>query len=71
MRLFFDVQHQDSRCYDYRGGDFGKPEDATQMAELIAAGLGSSETDDWAGSQVHVRNAEGETLFSVPVPVAA
>ena len=71
MRLFFDVQHQDSRCYDYRGGDFGRLEDATQMAELIALDLGCSETDDCAGSQVQVRNANGETLFSVPVLIAA
>jgi hypothetical protein len=71
MRLFFDVQRQDSYCYDYRGGDFGSPEDATQMAELIAVDLGCSETDDCAGSQVKVRNVAGETLFSVPVLVAA
>jgi Domain of unknown function (DUF6894) len=71
MRLFFDVQHQDSHSYDYHGGDFGRLEDATQMAELIAADLGCSETDDCAGSQVQVRNANGETLFSVPVLIAA
>jgi Domain of unknown function (DUF6894) len=71
MRLFFDVQHQDSRSYDYHGGEFGRPEDAAQMAELIAADLGCSATDDCTGSQVEVRNAAGETLFSVPVLVAA
>ena len=71
MRLFFDVLHQGSPSYDYHGRDFGRPEDATQMAEFIAADLGCSETDNWIDSQVQVRNAAGETLFSVPVLMAA
>jgi hypothetical protein len=68
MRLFFDVLRQDTRSYDYHGRDFRQPEEATQMAELIAADLGCSENDDWTGSQVQVRNTAGETLFTVPVP---
>jgi Domain of unknown function (DUF6894) len=72
MRLFFDVLHRDPPpSYDYHGRDFGVPEEATQAAQLIAADLGCSETQDWIGSQVQVRNAAGETLFSVPVLVAA
>jgi predicted NAD/FAD-dependent oxidoreductase len=71
MRLFFDVMKQASHAYDYHGGDFVRPEDAAQMAELIAADLGLSETGDWVGSQVVVRNAAGETLFSIPVRLAA
>jgi len=71
MRLFFDVLKEQSHSYDYHGCDFGKPEDATQLAELIAVDLGCTENDDWTGSQVQVRNIAGETLFSVPVLVAA
>jgi hypothetical protein len=71
MRLFLDLHHQDSRYYDYHGDDFGRPEDAAEMAELIAVDLGCSETDDCAGAQVQVRNAAGETLFSVAVLAAA
>lgn len=71
MQLFFDVLRQDTRSYDYHGRYFQRPEEATQMAELIAADLGCSETGDWVGSQVQVRNAAGETLFSVPVLMAA
>jgi hypothetical protein len=71
MRLFFDVLKQQSRTYDYQGRDFGRPEDAAQMAELIAADLGVSDTDDWVGSQVQVRNAANEILFSIPVQAAA
>jgi hypothetical protein len=71
MRLFFDVLKQQSRTYDYQGRDFGRPEEAAQMAELIAADLGVSDTDDWVGSQVQVRTAANEMLFSVPVLSAA
>lgn len=71
MRLFFDVLSQQSRTYDFQGRDFGRPEDATQMAEFIAADLGVSDTDDWAGSLVQVRNAANEILFSIPVQAAA
>jgi Domain of unknown function (DUF6894) len=71
MRLFFDVFKQQMPSYDFHGRNFGGPEDAAQIAELIAMDLGCSETDDWVGSQVQVRNAAGETLFAVPVPVAA
>ncbi len=71
MRLFFDVLSQQSQGYDFHGGEFCTPEDATQMAELIAADLGVSETSDWVGSQVLVRNDAGEVLFSVPVRLAA
>ena len=71
MRLFFDVLHRDPPpSYDHHGRDFGRPEDATQVAELIAADLGCSATQDWAGSQVKVRNAAGDTLYSVQVAVA-
>jgi hypothetical protein len=71
MRLFFDVHHQDSRSYDYHGREFSRPEEATQMAELIAADLSCTENKNWVGSQVKVKNAAGETLFSVPVMIAA
>ena len=71
MRLFFDVLKQQTLTYDFRGRDLCSPEDAAQTAELIAVGLGSSETNDWAGSQVQVRNAAGDTLFAIPILVAA
>ncbi len=71
MQLFFDIEHQESRRYDYHGDDFGRPEDATELAELIAVDLGCSETADCIGAQIQVRNVAGETLFSVPVLDAA
>ncbi len=72
MRLFFDVLHKDPPpSYDYHGRDFSRPEEATQVAELIAADLGCSETEDRSGARVQVRNATGDTLFSVAVMIAA
>lgn len=71
MRLFFDVLNEQSRSYDFHGLDFSEPEDAAKMADLIAADFGCSETDDWLGSQVCVRDAAGKTLFSVPILLAA
>jgi hypothetical protein len=71
MRLFFDILKQQTPSYDFHGSHFSRPEDAAQMAELIAADLGCSEDNDWVGSQVQVRNVTGEMLFAVPVLVAA
>ena len=70
-RFFFDVVSTQSRSYDYHGRSFSRTEDAASVAELIAMDLGCSETDDWIGSQVQVKNAAGDTLFSVPVVLAA
>jgi hypothetical protein len=71
MRLFFDVLQKKISSYDFHGLDCGSPEDATQIAELIAVDLGCSENNDWGGSHVQVKNVAGETLFAVPVPVIA
>lgn len=37
------------------------------MAELIAMDLCHSETEDWAGFEVKVRDPSGATLFCVPI----
>ncbi len=70
-RCFFDIVSARSRSYDYRGRNYSSPEDAARAAELFALHLGCSETDDWIGSQVQVRTAAGDMLFSVPVVMAA
>lgn len=71
MRFFFDVLNQNSRSYDYQGREFLKIEDAAQMAELIAADLGVSDTEEWIGAQVQVRTAANEMIFSIAVRAAA
>ncbi len=67
MRLFFDVYNENTRCYDCRGRVFARPEDATEMAELIAADFACSEDRLEREGEERV----GETLFSVPVLAAA
>ena len=47
MRLFFDIFKQQTPSYDFQGRYFSRPEDAAQLAELIAADLGCSEDNDW------------------------
>lgn len=69
--FFFDIVNPKCRSYDYRGRKLSRPEDAADVAELIAMDLGCSETDDWIGSQVQVRTAAGEMLFFAPVVIAA
>ena len=71
MRFFFDILKPHSRSYDYQGREFVRPEEAAHMAELIAADLGVSDTDDWSGSLVQVRNAANEMVCSIPVCAAA
>jgi hypothetical protein len=69
--FFFDVVSPKRCSYDYHGRKFSRPEDAADVAELIAMDLACSETDDWCDSHVQVRNVAGDTLFSVPVLLAA
>jgi hypothetical protein len=71
MRLFFDLLKHESPTYDFHGHHVRKPDDATQIAELIAADLGWSETSEWVGSQVVVRDTAGKMLFAVPIVGAA
>jgi len=71
MRLFFDLLKHESPNYDFHGHHVRKPDDAAQIAELIAADLGWSETSEWVGSQVVVRDTAGKMLFAVPIVGAA
>jgi hypothetical protein len=66
-RFFFDVAAKTYVQYDYRGREFAKPEDARELAELIALDLECSDRNDWAGAEIQVRNVGGDRLFSVPV----
>jgi hypothetical protein len=71
MRLFFDLLKQEIPSYDFHGHYLRNTDDAAQIAELIAADLGWSETSEWIGSQVVVRDTAGKILFAVPVVEAA
>jgi hypothetical protein len=66
-RFFFDVSAKTHIHYDYQGRDFAQPEQARELAELIALDLECSDEGDRAGWEVQVRNVLGACLFSVPI----
>jgi hypothetical protein len=66
-RFFFDISNATRNLYDYRGREFEKMEEVRELAALIALDLQCSESDDWAGFEVKVRNIDGTCLISVPV----
>lgn len=71
MRLFFDIITDRVPSYDLRGRRFYSLEEASQLAELIALDLGSSEDEKWIGSEVKIRNVVGDTLVTIPICAAA
>jgi Domain of unknown function (DUF6894) len=74
-RFFFDVSFKTHVRYDYQGRDFAGPEQARELAELIALDIGCSDNSDDSGTEVQVRNIDGTCLFSIPIrqaePIAA
>jgi hypothetical protein len=66
-RFFFDVSSKTHVHYDYQGRDFARPEQARELAELIALDLECSDDGERIGWEVQVRNVTGARLFSVPV----
>lgn len=66
-RYFFDVASKSYVQYDYRGREFDKPENACELAELIALDLECSDDGNWAGSEVRVHDAVGTRLCSILV----
>ena len=67
MRYFFDVNAKASVEYDYRGRWLGSLNQAQEMAELIAIDLACTQGDQPFATEVQVRDAVGQQLFSVPV----
>jgi hypothetical protein len=66
-RFFFDVAAKSHLQRDYQGREFQNPEQARELAELIALDLECSDAGDWAGAEVQVHTDKGARLFSVPV----
>jgi hypothetical protein len=69
-RYFFDVVSGGRAEYDYRGRELLSPEEAFQLAELIAIDLGVQDEMCGFGRTIKVCNTHGHEVFSVPVPVA-
>jgi hypothetical protein len=66
-RYFFDVANESYVQYDFRGREFEKPEQAHELAELIALDVECTDGDDVARGEVQVRNVSGVRLFSIPI----
>jgi hypothetical protein len=67
-RYFFDLVSRHRAQYDYQGREFRTPDQAREMAELIALDLEiASAEGEWAGWAVDVRNAQGRREFCIPV----
>ena len=66
-KYFFDRVSSDRAEYDYHGRALATPENARQLAELIALDLEIETDGRWSGWSVDVRNVYGERFFTIPV----
>ncbi len=66
-RFFFDYMTNDQSLYDYRGSEFPNLQSAVEFALETEQVLKHSLSDAWSGWSIHVRNAEGKEMFSLPV----
>jgi hypothetical protein len=66
-KYFFDVASKSYVQYDYRGRDLERPEQAREMAELIALDIECTDSEGLVGAEVQVRNIGGQKLFGVLV----
>jgi hypothetical protein len=66
-RYFFDVAARSCTHYDYKGRELDRPDQARDIAELIALDIECIDGDGTAGMEVQVRNAGGQKLFSIPI----
>jgi len=67
QRYFFDVATHAYVQYDYHWREIQKPEEARELAELIALDIECTDGDDLAGGEIQVRNVSGQHLYSVPI----
>jgi hypothetical protein len=68
QKYFFDLVGEDGSQYDYRGRVLAAPDKAYRLAELIALDLDIRGEGEWSGWSIKVRDAQGQQIFSVPVP---
>jgi hypothetical protein len=66
-RYFFDVSARSCMHYDYKGRELERPDQARDIAELIALDIECIDGDGSAGMEVQVRNAGGQKLFTIPI----
>ena len=66
-RYFFDVAAKSYVQYDYKGRDMEQPQQARELAELIALDIECIDGDGSSSLEVQVRNVGGQMLFAVPI----
>ena len=66
-RYFFDLVGAERSNYDYTGRELPSPENAYQLAELIAVDLAVEDQEPTYGWTVKVRNVQGHEVFCVAV----
>ena len=66
-RLFFDLIGPADRSIDFHGRYFRDPEDAHEHAQLLSLDLNWTDFEKWQDAEIHVRDAAGSRLFSVPI----
>ena len=66
-KYFFDVASKSYVQYDFRGRELERPEQARELAELIALDIECTDGEALANGEVQVRNVGGQKLFSIPI----
>ena len=66
-RLFFDLVGPADRSIDFHGRYCRDPKDAHEHAQLLSLDLNWTDFEKWQDAEIHVRDAAGSRLFSVPI----
>lgn len=63
----YDIYFTDGKSTDHKGFSIKTEEKAIHMAEDMLE-KGNSYTDEYAGGTIMVKDSEGETVWSKPIP---
>lgn len=66
-RLFFDLVGPKTRSFDFHGRYVRDTQEAEEHAQVLSMDLSCTDSEDWRGAEVEVRDVSGRRLFSVPV----
>jgi Domain of unknown function (DUF6894) len=66
-KYFFDIVGNGCTEIDFHGRAFSDAQKAFQMAHMLALDMEVGYEDEYSGRSVHVRSAQGDHLFSVPI----
>jgi len=66
-KYFFDVVGEGCMELDFHGRAFTEPQKALETAQILALDMEVGYGDEYSGRAIHVRSADGVSLFSVPI----